>query len=264
MPELPEVETVVRGLRERVLGKAVLGVQCHREGTVIDEWGGADISGKVERVDRRGKYILMETDAGFTIMVHLRMTGKLIFMESEKSSNHCRAEIQFSDNIRLLFDDVRTFGKVTLLRTDQVHERLSFLGVEPLSEEFSASYLGQILKKKKSSIKNVLLDQRVVAGLGNIYVAEILYKAGVSPLREAIGISAGESELIVEAAKSILLEAISKNGTTISDYRSVTDKTGEFQNFLRVYGKEKCVCGRKIEKLKQAGRTSYFCSHCQR
>lgn len=264
MPELPEVETVVRGIRRRASGKEVLKVECFYPGTVRDIRDKSTGYGTIEMVDRRGKYILIECSAQVVIMVHLRMTGKLIYEDSgEKESSHCRAQIDFRDGSRLIFDDVRTFGKITIMDKGKEKELLSKLGREPLAEDFTADYLEQKLSKRTVSIKQALLDQKVIAGLGNIYVAEILYRAKVSPLRAAHKIKKREIKEIVKYTQQVLSQAIEKNGTTISDYRSVEDKTGEFQNFLKVYGKEVCDCGEKIKRIKQGGRSTYYCPHCQ-
>lgn len=265
MPELPEVETVVRGLREKVSGKEIAGISCFRAGTVLDQRKTNGELGRIRETGRRGKYILIQTTTDVVIVVHLRMTGKLIYDESgEDLSSHCRAQINFRDGSRLIFDDVRTFGKIKIYDKGDEKGELEKLGLEPLSEAFSPEYLLEQLRKRKAPVKNVLLDQRVIAGLGNIYAAEILHRAGISPLRGADTLKSEEAGRIVEEMREILSEAIKKNGTTISDYRSVEDKTGEFQEFLQVYGKKHCRCGHEILKIKQAGRSTYYCPACQR
>ncbi len=264
MPELPEVETIARGLRDRVTGKEIAKIISHRSGTIIEKRSETGEYGRITGIRRRGKYLLIDTDRDITIMIHLRMTGKLIFEENKAGSQHCRAEIRFTDKTILIFDDVRTFGKIMVMDSGKDAEYLSFLGPEPLGADFNEKYLAAKIKGRKAPIKNILLDQRIVAGLGNIYVVEILHRAGISPLRESGQLKRKEISLIIEKTKEVLLEAIFCNGTTISDYRSVDDKSGEFQKYLRVYGKEKCVCGAEIEKIKQAGRTSYFCPNCQK
>ncbi|MDP8220185.1 MAG: zinc finger domain-containing protein, partial [Candidatus Stygibacter frigidus] len=163
-----------------------------------------------------------------------------------------------------IFDDVRTFGKINIFEKGFEQQKLSFLGIEPLDERFNVGYLEKRLFGRKAPVKNILLDQRVVAGLGNIYVLEILHRAKISPLREGRYIKKHDIAAIIHETKEVLKEAISKNGTTISDFRSVDDKTGEFQKFLRVYGKKQCKCGSEILRVKQAGRTSYYCPICQK
>lgn len=264
MPELPEVETVVRELREKILGKELESVEELRTGTVCDSRNDERELGTIEAVKRRGKYIIIESDSGYVILVHLRMTGKLIFSEhDDEVSSHCRAELRFRDGSILYFDDIRTFGTIDILPQKELMLEKK-LGIEPLSNDFNAEYLLAKFKNRKAPVKNLLLNQKVVAGLGNIYVCEILYRSGVSPVRRGDSITEKEAEQIVADTKQVLREAIDSNGTTISDYRRVDDKQGEFQNFLRVYGKKQCSCGAEIIRIKQGGRSTYYCGSCQR
>lgn len=264
MPELPEVQTIVNGLRDKVIGKQISEILEHRLGTVI--WHKESLEfGEIESVERRGKYIIIHLTNMVKLIIHLRMTGKLIFEENLANiSSHARAEIIFEDNTKLIFDDVRTFGKIEVMEEQFENGSILALGVEPLSKHFNAEYLLLKLANKSAPIKTVLLDQRVIAGLGNIYVAEILFNAKLNPTIPANKLDIISLQKIVHKTKSVLQMALKYNGTTISDYRSVEDKTGEFQNFLKVYGKERCECGSKIKKIKQAGRTTYFCENCQR
>ncbi|RLC56066.1 MAG: bifunctional DNA-formamidopyrimidine glycosylase/DNA-(apurinic or apyrimidinic site) lyase [Candidatus Cloacimonadota bacterium] len=264
MPELPEVQTIINGLNSKVLGKEITKIIELRPGTVYRQFPITSLDNIIS-ISRKGKYIILQTSSNYKLIIHLRMTGKLIFENDlTKTSNHARAEIVFSDKTKLIFDDVRTFGKIQILKFNEEVPALINLGVEPLSEEFNIIYLKNKLKNRKAPIKNALLDQTVIAGLGNIYVAEILFRAKVHPATSANNIKSTKLERIVSETKIILREAIKHNGTTISDYRNVEDKTGEFQNFLKVYGKKICKCGAMIQKIKQAGRTTYFCEECQR
>ena len=264
MPELPEVQTVINGLNQKVLEKEIKEILEFRPGTVI--WNMPITSlGKIQSVSRRGKYIIMETSNNYKLIIHLRMTGKLIFeTDLAKTLNHARAELVFSDNTKLIFNDVRTFGKIQICKKDEEVESLEKLGLEPLATEFDVGYLRNKLKNRKAPIKNILLDQRVISGLGNIYVAEILFRSKINPRVPGNRITKKQLESIVLETKTVLQEAIKHNGTTISDYRSVEDKTGEFQNFLKVYRKENCECGHQIKKIKQAGRSTYYCPVCQK
>ena len=264
MPELPEVQTVINGLNQKVLEKEIKEILEFRPGTVI--WNMPITSlGKIQSVSRRGKYIIIQTSRDFKLVIHLRMTGKLIFeTDLAKTLNHARAELVFSDNTKLIFNDVRTFGKIQICKKDEEVESLEKLGLEPLSDEFDTRYLRNKLKNRKAPIKNILLDQRVISGLGNIYVAEILFRSKINPRVPGNRITKKQLESIVLETKTVLQEAIKHNGTTISDYRSVEDKTGEFQNFLKVYRKENCECGHQIKKIKQAGRSTYYCPVCQK
>ena len=264
MPELPEVQTIIKGLREKVLGKEILKIQELRSGTIISNSSITSL-GKINSISRRGKYILLQTSKDFKLVIHLRMTGKLIFeTDLAKTSDHARAELIFSDNTKLIFNDVRAFGKIQIFKGNEEIEAFQNLGLEPLSDEFNAMYLKNKLKNRKAPIKNVLLDQRVIAGLGNIYVAEILYSSKIDPRVPGDKLKKKHLESIVSETKTILQEAIKYNGTTISDYRSVEDKIGEFQNFLKVYRKEYCECGHQIKRIKQAGRSTYYCPVCQK
>ncbi len=263
MPELPEVQTIINGLIQKVLGKKIKEIIELRTGTVI--WQNPITSlGKINSISRRGKYIIIQTSKDFKLVIHLRMTGKLIFeTDLAKTSDHARAELVFSDNTKLIFNDVRTFGKIQILKKDEEIEAFQKLGLEPLSDEFDARYLKNKLKNREAPIKNILLDQRIISGLGNIYVAEILFRSKVDPRVPGNRLNKKQLQSIVLETKIVLQEAIKYNGTTISDYRSVEDKTGEFQNFLNVYHKEYCKYGHQIKRIKQAGRSTYYCPVCQ-
>jgi len=263
MPELPEVQTIINGLNQKVLGKEIQEIVELRSGTVFWQLPVTSL-GKIELVSRRGKYIILQTALHYKLIIHLRMTGKLIFEKDiNTTSSHSRAEIVFTDKTKLIFDDVRTFGKIQVLKKNENISGIRNLGVEPLTNEFNAEYLIDKLRNRKAPIKTVLLDQSVIAGLGNIYVAEILFRAKIHPAIPANKIKIKNMKKIVLETKIVLQEAIKHNGTTISDYRSVEDKTGEFQNFLKVYGKKTCECGAEIKKIQQAGRGTYFCENCQ-
>ena len=264
MPELPEVQTIINGLTQKVLGKEIKKIIELRLGTVI--WQNPITGlGNINSISRRGKYILLQTSNDYKVVIHLRMTGKLIFeTDLTKTSDHARAEIIFNDNTKLIFNDVRTFGKIQIFKDNEEIKAFQKLGLEPLSDEFNAGYLKNKLKNRKAPVKNILLDQRVIAGLGNIYVAEILFRSKIDPRIPGNRLKKKQLESIVFETKKVLQEAIKQNGTTISDYRSVEHKTGEFQNFLKVYRKEYCECGHQIKKIKQAGRSTYFCPVCQK
>lgn len=264
MPELPEVQVVVNGIIEKFLNKEIAEIIEIRPKTVqyfteVEEFG------KILDIERRGKFILLFTDKKLKIVVHLRMTGKLISEETEDYlPPHARAYFVFKDKTRLIFDDARTFGKIQIYQQNAKIESIEKLGVEPLTDNFNEKYLKNILKNKKAPIKNLLLNQHLVAGLGNIYVAELLYRAKISPKKKGGKLTSKEIVKIVKETKSVLQEAIKHNGTTISDYRSIYNKTGEFQNFLKVYQKKICECGNEISRIKQAGRSTYYCSKCQK
>jgi len=266
MPELPEVQTIVTGLNNKVLDKTIFSLVEHRKGTIENFSGNKKPKlGFISSIDRRGKYIIINTSNDYKLIVHLRMTGKLIYEESlDRMSSHERASIIFADESKLIFDDIRTFGKIQIYHKDDKVKSLDKLGVEPLLKGLTAEYLQDKFVRRKSPIKVLLLNQEILAGLGNIYVSEILYRAKILPVRLGSELSLGELKLIIKETREVLKQAIACNGTTISDYRSVEDKTGEFQNFLKVYGKKECECGNEITKVKLAGRSSFFCEKCQK
>ena len=266
MPELPEVQTIVNGLNKKIINKKILSLNETRKGT-IQNFIGKNISeiGVISSIKRRGKYIIMETSNNYKLIIHLRMTGKLIYERSPvKISSHERANLMFEDETKLIFNDVRAFGKIQIYEKDDKVESLEKLGLEPFSKDFNEKYLKKKFINRKSPIKNLLLNQRIISGLGNIYANEILYRARISPLKKGNKLSLKKLKTIVEQTKIVLKEAIKHNGTTISDYRSVENKTGEFQNLLKVYGKKTCECGTDILRIKQAGRSTYYCLVCQK
>jgi formamidopyrimidine-DNA glycosylase len=262
MPELPEVQTIINELKNKIIGKSITHLEEieHIIIAISEIKSGEKITG----LERRGKYLVIITTK-HKLIVHLRMTGKMVYSEKLQSPNkYDRVLIHFTDGSYLAFNDMRKFGTMKIYPRKATVAEFEKLGVEPLSKLFSTQYLSKKLYKKKQPIKNALLDQRVIAGLGNIYASEILFRAGIAPHRAAGDLTWEEVEKVVKTTDEVLREAIAKNGTTVSNYRRVDDKSGEFQNFLRVYQKELCCCGEKIEKLKLAGRSSYYCKKCQK
>jgi formamidopyrimidine-DNA glycosylase len=265
MPELPEVQTVVNDLANIIIGKEISLVEEFYPNTLRTDCDEANYCSEVTAVERRGKYIIILLQNNFSLIVHLRMTGKLIFEEADKELlKHERARIYFTDNSYLRFDDVRTFGTIDCLNQAEFPKYFSRLGVEPLSDDFSYNYLKKSLEKISSPIKSYLLDQSKIAGLGNIYVCEVLYRTGIHPLTKSNEIAPKKLKALVASIKNVLTQAIECNGTTISDYRRVDDKTGSFQNFLQVYGKDMCPEGHPVEKMKIGGRSTFFCPQCQK
>ncbi|PKN80210.1 MAG: bifunctional DNA-formamidopyrimidine glycosylase/DNA-(apurinic or apyrimidinic site) lyase [Candidatus Cloacimonetes bacterium HGW-Cloacimonetes-1] len=267
MPELPEVQTVINGLQDTLKNGVITSIECNYPGTVIydPELGDEPFPSAVKAYERRGKYIIIHLENAHSIIVHLRMTGKLVWSTvGEETSKHQRACILVGDHHKIPFIDPRTFGKITICLTANVGSYVTKLGAEPLSPEFTADYLLQKLSRKKSPIKTALLDQSTVAGLGNIYVCEILYRAKIRPDRDSAGIRLPKLREVVKHTKAVLAEALANNGTSISDFRRIDDKTGEFQNFLRVYQKKSCPLDHPIENLRIAGRSSFYCPVCQK
>ena len=267
MPELPEVQTVLDGLKEAIQDRDILELECYYPGTLRLAQNLPDplYPRRAESFQRRGKYMIIGLSGGLSLIIHLRMTGKLVYDPSPgEPMPHERARIRLDKGESVHFIDIRTFGKLQLCRTEELPQYLPNLGVEPLEPGFTPQYLKEALSGKKAPIKNALLDQRVVAGLGNIYVCEALYRAGISPLREARSLKQRELVALVRESRQVLAEALAVGGTSISDYRRIDDKTGEFQNFLRVYQKEHCPEGHSLEVVKQAGRSTWWCKVCQK
>ena len=263
MPELPEVETIVKELRGCIVGKSIVLIEELYQGTLVKlKAEPLDYPFVIEKISRRGKYIIITTDR-ISLVIHLRMTGKLIHECSQGVAKHTRAIIHFSDGAKLLFDDIRTFGKMYILPEDSPTFLEVKLGPEPFSSEFNIDYLSKTFKRLKTSIKSALLNQKIVAGLGNIYVCEILYRAEISPFKRVSLLTEDELIRLIRITKEVLTQAIACNGTTISDYRRVDDKSGEFQNCLAVYGKKTCPIGHNIMRVKTCGRSTFYCPECQ-
>lgn len=266
MPELPEVQTVLDGFVRQVGTRKIKNIESYYPGTVIiDPLLPKKIDfGGIHNAFRRGKYIIVILESGTTLIIHLRMTGKLVYSPQViPVDKHERARILLEDGAVLHFIDPRTFGKITICDIVDFTNYLPELGFEPLSPEFTAKNLKQTLANRKLPIKQALLDQKVIAGLGNIYVCEILYRAKIHPLRGVNTLTDAEYKKIITHTRQVLSEAILKGGTSISDFRRIDDKTGEFQKFLRVYQKCQCPKGHAVERIVIGGRGTFFCPRCQ-
>lgn len=272
MPELPEVESVVQDIVPFVVGKRVKKIEVLSpriiqtdEKKFLKEIIGSVIS----HIERRGKYILIYLANKKILVVHLRMTGGLIFTIPEKSSSHSYVRVRFvlDDKSELLYVDSRTLGTMHLIESKEEIQGLHQLGPEPLSEEFSVEYLERLLKRKKGSIKGALLDQRNIAGLGNIYADESLFFAGILPNREPSSLTKKEIGKLYQGIRKVISDALQEGGTTFRDYRNGKGESGQYQERLKVYGRNKkeCVkCGAEIQKTRVAGRGTHFCLKCQK
>jgi formamidopyrimidine-DNA glycosylase len=270
LPELPEVQTIVDGLSQQIIGKTVQSCNVIRENLIqgnCNNFVSFFANRKVNHVFRRGKFLIFQfDDTSRELLVHLRMSGKFVISSKQVTNAYDRILFQFSDQSLLIYNDVRCFGTLELIEDWKLHPSIQKLGVEPLDKKFSTKFLQEKLTKKNTAIKTFLLDQTIIAGLGNIYVAEILFDSRIHPTRGTKTITFQEAQKLIRSTKKILRLALEKNGTSISDFRRVDDKTGEFQDFLKVYGKEKKACPRctsLIQRIKQQQRSSYFCSQCQ-
>jgi len=265
MPELPEVETIVRQLRRSVIGKTIASVRVLWPRAVEGSRGGfcRRVRGlTVAAVSRRGKYIGIEGEDGTFFTVHLRMTGKLVRELSGADRRHLRARFGFADGSALHFVDARKFGRLRLWPGRG--RACPGLGPEPLRDAAVLSALRGL--RTRRPIKAVLLDQAVLAGIGNIYADEALFAAGIHPLQPAAGLSDGQKLRLSRSVPCVLRAAIGRRGTTLRNYRTVADESGENQEHLNVYGRagQPCpACGAAIEKIRIAGRSAHFCPRCQ-
>jgi formamidopyrimidine-DNA glycosylase len=262
MPELPEVETVVRGLRNTILNETIVDLEVPWEKAFSPIESYDDLVGQcVMSIQRRAKYILIHLEKG-SLVVHLRMTGKLTPVFPEK---HVTVILHFRSGNSLFFQDMRKFGRMEYTLNPESH--LAHLGPEPLAEDFTASAFYKLLHKKKRLIKPLLLDQTFVAGLGNIYVDEALFQAGIQPLSLASSIPRKPAERLHSAIQSILLASIEAQGTTVINFSHGSQQTGSYQQNLKVYGrgKQPCFfCDGEIEKIKVGQRGTHYCPRCQK
>jgi len=262
MPELPEVEIITRQLREKVLGQRVEKVEAldpKLQGQGLERIEG----GVISSLWRRGKNIIFGFGEQLHLIAHPRMTGQFFWhTDEDPPPKHLRALFRFSRG-NLYWVDQRRFGILTV-REDL--DLLSGLGIEPLKSEFNGEYLHQIAQKSIRRIKELLMDQHKIAGIGNIYASEILFSARIHPQRRTITLSRAEADRLAARTKTLLKRAIQENGTTIANYLDTGGRRGGFQQLLQVYGKEggPCPeCGHLIERFRQSGRSTYFCPHCQ-
>lgn len=270
MPELPEVETIAGDLRRAGLpDQTITGVHVLWERTVatpdVATFRERLVEQTVETVSRRGKFLRFDLSRDETLLIHLRMTGRLYIVPSgDEVLPHLRVSFELGDGRQLRFHDMRKFGRVYLLRDPQAV--LGKLGPEPLDEGFSASDFAARLRLRRMMLKPLLLDQRFIAGIGNIYADEALFLAGLHPCRRAQTLSATEAEALHEAVRHVLVAALRDRGTTIDDYRTVTGQPGQHQESLLVFRRdgEPCPrCGHSIERLKVGGRGTHICPRCQ-
>jgi formamidopyrimidine-DNA glycosylase len=292
MPELPEVETIRRGLERQLVGKKIERLRV-RTPKIIKGSAGAFkrlVTGRrVKAVTRRGKLLALELAPGSKayVLIHLKMTGQLIYVQGKKivagghptaqdkeegvsdarlPNKHTHVVVELVGGGQLYFNDIRKFGYLRVVDEQGKNEAWSKLGVEPLENEWTADYVRKMVKKRAVSIKAVLLEQQRVAGLGNIYVDEVLWRARVRPTRKAKSLKSLEIKKITEQARVVLRQAIAVGGTTFSDYRTVEGKHGGFSKWLRVYDRagQPCRnCRQGIVKVRLAGRGTHYCKKCQ-
>ncbi|KTT76701.1 bifunctional DNA-formamidopyrimidine glycosylase/DNA-(apurinic or apyrimidinic site) lyase [Sphingomonas endophytica] len=270
MPELPEVETTVRGLRPVLEGQVLTEVATRRDGLrrafpvdMRQRLSGA----RVTALGRRAKYGLIETDRGDTLIFHLGMSGRWRVDPGELLP-HDHLVIETGEGRRLALNDPRRFGSVDLVRTETVPDFSAFrsLGPEPLGLDFTPEHLRRALAGRRLSIKLALLDQRIVAGLGNIYVCEALYDARIDPHTPAGTLTSVALERLVPAVRVVLEAAIEAGGSSLRDYARPDGELGYFSKQFAVYGRagEACACGGTVERYAEGGRSTFWCPSCQR
>ena len=287
MPELPEVETVRRGLEPVLAGARLIRVEARRpdlrfpfpEGFVQRLTGA-----RIERLERRAKYLLAPLDRGWTLVMHLGMTGRFeieggpaarkpgrFVQAAPADPRHAHVVFETDAGARVTYFDPRRFGYMDLAPSEGLQDSRWFqgLGPEPLGPAFDAAVLARAFEGRRQAVKSVMLDQRAIAGLGNIYVCEALHRAGIAPSRPAGALKAAKLKPLAEAIRQVLEEAIEAGGSTLRDYAAADGSLGYFQHSFAVYGREgeaclKAGCGGVIERTVQAGRSTFACPRCQR
>lgn len=275
MPELPEVETVCRGLAARLTGRRLTQVIQRRPDLrfPLPDRMAARLTGRrVLGIDRRGKYILAHLDDGHVLLVHLGMSGRLVVSQAPAAAPgpHDHVILETDDGAVVTFNDARRFGMMDLIAENDLlqHKALALLGPEPLSDAFDGDYLAAALAGRMTPVKAALLDQRLVAGLGNIYVSEALFRAGLSPRRLAGNVTGRRPARLVQAVKAVLTDAIAAGGSSLRDYVQASGELGYFQHAWRVYDREglpchgcRCDVARTggVRRIAQSGRSSFYC-----
>ncbi len=283
MPELPEVETVRRGLEPVMAGQTIRRAEVRRPDLrwplptgMAERLAGHRVTG----LRRRSKYILTDLSSGETLIIHLGMSGRMLVSDAmlgefhhalPAPAKHDHVVLEMESGVRVTFNDARRFGAMDLIDTARAdaHWLLAGLGPEPLGNAFHEDYLVARLRGRATPAKAALLDQRIVAGLGNIYVSEALHRAGISPLRRAGRISAARVAALVPVIREVLTEAIEAGGSSLRDYRQADGELGYFQHAFRVYDRAgaPCMapgCGGTVRRVVQSGRSSFYCPDCQR
>jgi formamidopyrimidine-DNA glycosylase len=287
MPELPEVETVRRGLAPVMEGARILRADIRRPDL---RWPFPDgmvhrlTGARVHHLRRRSKYILADLDTGETLLIHLGMSGRMLiatkgvdqtaaafFAALPMPAKHDHVVLDMEPGARITFNDTRRFGAMDLIDTARAdsHRLLASLGPEPLGNTFDGPYLSGVLAGRRTPIKSALLDQRIVAGLGNIYVCEVLYRARISPKRMAGRIASARAAALVPIIRDVLNDAIAAGGSSLRDYHQTDGELGYFQHSFQVYGRQGAPCptpgcSAEIHRIVQAGRSSFYCPSCQR
>lgn len=293
MPELPEVETVMQGLKPALLGRRINKVVQRRADLRFpfpDSFARRVEGRKIEALSRRAKYILADIEGGDVLAIHLGMTGRFTIdkpqerttpgqfhHEAGKDAAHDHLTLEMEGGALVTYNDARRFGYMTLIPRSALdqHEHFKHLGIEPLGNELSPEFLARVAHGKRTDLKALLMDQRVIAGLGNIYVCEALYRSGISPLKRASvlatrgGKPTDKAQRLAPMIRTVLEEAVAAGGSTLRDYRQADGTLGYFQHAFRIYGREGKPCATPgcrgiVRRTIQAGRSTFHCAVCQR
>jgi formamidopyrimidine-DNA glycosylase len=275
MPELPEVETVRRGLALKMTGRHIVKAELRRQDLrrPFPPMLARTLTGaKIGKLARRGKYILIELDGNGTLLLHLGMSGRITAGPGDAPhAPHDHVVLTLDDGTVVRFNDARRFGLLDYMRRGEeaAHPLLAGMGPEPLEPGFDGKYLGQKLAGKMTPIKAALLDQKIVAGLGNIYVCEALYRAGLSPRRLAATVTGARADKLAKSIRATLTDAIEAGGSSLRDYVQADGELGYFQHQWAVYGREGepcpgCTCKEGVRRIVQSGRSTFFCAKKQR
>jgi formamidopyrimidine-DNA glycosylase len=271
MPELPEVEVIRQGLAPRLEGRRFLGVvigdkplRQQSEAAALQTW----VEGRrLVKLSRRGKYLLFQMEGGATLLIHLGMTGRLLLTPDPAPPRpHVHMSFALEGGLRLVFQDVRRFGQVLVFGPGEPVAPLEQVGLEPFSRQVTGRWLKEKARGRRRPLKNFLLDGRLLAGIGNIYAGEIMFAARLSPTTPVSELSLADWQRLLGHTRRILKQAIRRGGTTVNDYLNSEGETGLFQLDLMVYSRagEPCrTCGAIIQRLVQAGRSTFFCPKCQ-
>ena len=273
MPELPEVETIRRGLEARLAGRTITGLRIPPDrGKPVPVIKGMDeatfregvVGTRIEGVSRRGKYLALNLDSSMMLVIHLRMTGALLFSE-DPDDPHVRAVFTLDDGTVMRFTDVRKFGGLWLV--DELSQVTPNLGLEPLGEEFLPDVLIAAVTGRKAPVKSILLDQRSIAGIGNIYADEACFLAGIDPRRHGLTLTAEEVCSLHAAIREVLNKGIENGGASFRDYRNTTGNIGSMQKMVKVFrrtGQECYKCSSLVQRTVLGGRSTHFCPTCQK
>lgn len=278
MPELPEVETVMRGLEPVLTGRTIKRIETRRADLRVPFPKDLKLrleGARITHLARRAKYCLIHLHGGDCLVVHLGMSGRLVIARDHKAVKHDHFIVTLNDGVQVVLNDPRRFGMVLLVAAEDMDAHASFkhLGPEPLGNEFNAAYLKEKLKGRTQAIKLAVMDQRIVVGVGNIYACEALYRAGIDPRKAAGSVSPAKLEKLVNAIRAVLTEAIAAGGSSLKDYVQANGELGYFQHGFKVYDREGTVCrtcadaghGKVcIKRMVQGGRSTFYCARTQR